>query len=117
MGSSAAMPILPALTILLATVPVRAETVYEFTLACREDELAKCFDKIEERMIALKAAGPGRRICLPRAFGATMFESLEVPVSVLEHVRLGLSAARFGQTRADVDDVIRQIVSGIYPCE
>jgi hypothetical protein len=45
-----------------------------------------------------------------------MAQSSSVPVSVLEHVRLGLSAARFGHSGSEVDDVIVKIMGGIYRC-
>lgn len=106
------------IALIVAAVPVtaRAEPVYDFVSNCREEQLADCFHQIEQRLNRLNS-GSNRRVCLPRAFGATMFESVGIPVSVLEHVRLALSAARFGKSQHDVDTVISEIVAGIYPCE
>jgi hypothetical protein len=102
----------------LATIPAtaRAEPVYDFVASCRQEQLAECFHQIEQRLTRLNA-GANSRICLPKAFGATMFESVGIPVSVLDHVRLGLSAARFGDAGRDVDDVMSEIVTAIYPCD
>lgn len=109
---------LPSILMLLGVVlsrPARAETVYEFVSACRQQQLAVCFDRIDRRLMRLNS-GTQRRICLPRAFGAVLTESVGVPVSVLEHVRLALSAAQFGDAGTEVDDVMVRIVGGLYPC-
>lgn len=100
---------------ILLTRPACAETVYEFVSHCKEEGLADCFRHIEERLIRLNS-GEKRRICLPPAFGTALFATEGIPVSLLEHVRLGLSAARFGNAGQDVDEVISRLVSEIYAC-
>lgn len=95
--------------------PAQAEPVYEFVRTCKEEPLGHCFFRIQERLSYLNREAV-RRICLPRAFGATFVHSVSIPVSLLEHVRLGLSAARFGEAGDDVDDVIAKIVGTIYHC-
>ena len=114
------MPKLPQVCLFLCLTllaqPARAEPVYDFVIHCKQEPLGQCFQLIQDRLIKLNA-GATRRICLPRAFGTTMFGSVGVPVSVLEHVRLGLSSARFGSAGDDVDDTIATIVNSIYPCE
>lgn len=93
----------------------RAEAVYEFVTHCRQERLGDCFALIGERLDLL-SAGSNRRICLPRTFGGVMLESGVVPVSVLEHVRVKLSAAQFGHAGSDVNDMIASIINDIYPC-
>lgn len=107
--------VLVLLIVLLPASPARAEAVYEFVTRCRQERLADCFALIGERLSQLNT-GDGRRICLPRAFGGTIFESGVVPVSLLEYVRVKLSAARFGRAGSNVDDVIVGIVNALYPC-
>ena len=96
--------------------PAASETVYEFVSQCRQEQLGDCFYQIDARLERLNA-GTDRRVCLPQAFGATMTYNGAVPVSLLEHVRLGLSAARFGNAEQDVDDAITAIVNRIYRCD
>lgn len=96
--------------------PAHTEPVYEFVKHCRDEALGHCFNRIATRLSDLNAGG-NRRICLPRMFGGTMVESGVIPVSLLDHVRLQLSAARFGDAGSDVDVIIARIVNGIYPCD
>lgn len=107
--------ILVVLCVVLLPRPAQGETVYEFVSACREQKLSACFTRIDRHLTRLNT-GADRRICLPRAFGAVLLEDEGVPVSVLEHVRLALSAARFGDAGSEVDDVMVRIVGGLYPC-
>lgn len=107
--------VLIALSLALLPRPVRAEAVYEFVAHCRQERLGDCFDSIRSRLDSLNA-GTARRICLPRAFGGVVLERGVLPVSLLEHVRVKLSAARFGEAGANVDDVMTRIVNQIYPC-
>jgi AraC-like DNA-binding protein len=102
----------------LLSVPsvLRAETVYEFAAGCHEDELAKCFDLIRAELDRLKAKEQGRSFCLPRAWGLDDYPFSQYPLSVLEHIRLSLSAARFGNAERPVDDAISEILAKIYPC-
>jgi hypothetical protein len=93
----------------------RAETVYEFVRQCRQQQLGDCFAVINARLGHLNE-GRDRRICLPRAFGGIMLGRGVVPVSLLEHVRVKLSAARFGHAGAETDDVITDIIGALYPC-
>jgi hypothetical protein len=81
-----------AMCAVLLARPARAEPVYEFVKDCRDEALGHCFNRIATRLSDLNAGG-NRRICLPRTFGGTMVESGVIPVSLLEHVRLKLSAA------------------------
>ena len=106
-----------ALSILLAPRPSQAEPVYDFVVNCRAQSLGMCFHIISERLSHLRSTDPDQRICLPRFFGATMVDSGVIPVSVLEYVRLRLSAARFGHASADVEVVMASIVGSIYPCD
>lgn len=103
--------------LLLLAPPARSETVLEFVGGCRESELGPCFERIRSELDRLKSSQQGRAFCLPRAWGATMFESTSYPVSVLEHIRLGMSAARFGDAGRSADDMMVQIVATVYPCE
>jgi hypothetical protein len=105
-----------AVCAVLLVRPAHAEAVYEFVKHCHDEKLGHCFNRIGTRLSGLNT-GPNRRICLPRSFGGTMVESGVIPVSLLEHVRLKLSAARFGDAGSDVDAVITRIVNGIYPCD
>jgi len=107
--------ILLAVTLALLIGPARGEAVYDFVGHCRNEQLSRCFDRIGERLNRLNA-GAHRRICLPRTFGGLMLGSGVIPVSLLEHVRLTLSAARFGDAGTDVDDMMARIVNAIYPC-
>jgi hypothetical protein len=45
-----------------------------------------------------------------------MVDSAGYPVSVLEYVRLGMAAAKFGKSTQPADDVMGSIVAEIYPC-
>jgi hypothetical protein len=105
-----------AMCAVLLARPAHAEAVYEFVKHCRDEKLGHCFNRIATRLSDLNT-GTNRRICLPRTFGGTMVESGVIPVSLLEHVRLQLSAARFGDAGSDVDAVIARIINGIYPCD
>jgi hypothetical protein len=107
--------VLVVLSALICPRAARAEAVYEFVTRCRQERLADCFALIGDRLARLDT-GARPRICLPRAFGGMMLDGGVVPVSLLEHVRVKLSAARFGQAGAETDDVIASIVNGIYPC-
>ncbi len=103
--------------VLLGARSSSAETVYEFARSCKQEELATCFALIESHLDRLKAAEQGRSFCMPSFWGGPLILSVGYPVSVLEHVRLAVSAARFGSAGRDVDDAMRDIVAGIYPCE
>ncbi len=107
---------LAALPLAMSTA-APADTVYEFDARCRESRLGVCFNMIEDRLDRLKRTGQGRSFCLPRAWGSVQFESVSYPVSLLEHVRLALSAARFGAAGRPVDEKITSIVAEIYPCK
>jgi hypothetical protein len=107
--------ILVALSVLVSFRPASAETVYEFISGCRQDRLADCFYRIAERLKQLNTSG-ARRVCLPESFGGGIYDSGVLPVSLLEEVRVHLSAARFGRAEVNVDDVMSGIVNGIYPC-
>jgi hypothetical protein len=96
--------------------PGRAELLDDFIVHCRQEALGDCFYRIGERLNRLNA-GAAPRICLPRTFGGLVLERGVIPVSVLEHFRLRLSAARFGQASADVDEVMVRIANGMYPCD
>ncbi len=106
-----------ALIVLLTPRPSQAEPVYDFVVHCRAQSLGMCFHLISERLSRLDHADPQQRVCLPRFFGATMVDSGVIPVSVLEYVRLRLSAARFGDAGTDVEVVMARIVRTIYSCE
>ncbi len=106
--------ILIAMGALLLAPSARAETVYQFAALCSAEQLGHCFNRIETRLVDLDK-GTHRRICLPASFGAML--SNVIPVSLLERVRVRISAARFGDAEADVDDVIVRIVDEIYPCD
>jgi hypothetical protein len=105
-------PLLFLATLVLAS-PAKAETVYELVALCNAEKLGLCYSRIDVHLTRLNT-GPMRRICLPTSFGAML--SNTIPVSMLERVRLGLSAARFGQAEVAADDVIVSIVNGVYPC-
>ena len=106
--------ILIATGALLLAPPAQAEPVYDFVERCRAEKLGYCFDRIGTRLTGLNT-GPNRRICLPLSYGGMVLGSV-IPVSLLDHVRLKLSAARFGDSGTEVDDVIVRIVNGIYRC-
>ena len=94
-----------------------AETVYEFATACHEDQLNTCFNLIRDRLDRLKAKEQGRAFCLPRAWGTPGYITSGYSISVLEHIRLSVSAARFGKAEEPVDIAMRDILKAIYPCE
>ena len=97
---------------LLLAQPAQGETVYDFVALCRAEQLGHCFNRIDARLEALNT-GSNRRICLPRSFAAI---TGVIPVSLLEHVRLKLSAARFGNAGSEVDDVMVRIINDVYAC-
>ena len=96
---------------------LRAETVYEFATNCHENELAKCFELIKERLDLVKAKEQGHAFCMPGAWGMMDFPFSDYPVSILEHIRLSLSAARFGNAEQPVESAITDIIAKIYPCD
>lgn len=102
---------------LYMAAPAQSETVYQFVLECKTETLARCFTIIGHRLDSLRAAEQGRGFCLPSVWGATMVVSNSYPVSILEHVRLALSAARFGNAERPVEEQMKAIVAEIYPCE
>ncbi|WP_295558179.1 hypothetical protein [uncultured Hyphomicrobium sp.] len=102
--------------LLLPHGSARAEPVYEFVRHCKEENLGHCFFRIQERLTYLNS-NAARRVCLPPAFSSAMVHNASIPVSVLEHVRLGLSAARFGHAEEEANIVIAKVVATIYPCE
>ena len=89
--------ILIATGVLLLARPAQAEAVYDFVAQCRGEKLGHCFNRIGTHLTGLNAS-PNRRICLPVSFGGMLSNGV-IPVSLLEHVRLKLSAARFGELR------------------
>jgi hypothetical protein len=93
-----------------------AETVYEFVSYCRSEPLGHCFNLIEKRIDRLRVTEQGRAFCLPRVWGTTSVTSESYPVSVLEHVRLALSAARFGEAERPVEEQMKSIIAEVYPC-
>ncbi len=95
----------------------RAETVYEFAINCQEEQLATCFDLIRDRLTEVKDRGQGRAFCAPRIWGMQNAPFGDNTLSVIEHIRLTLSAARFGKAEMPVDDAISDILKTIYPCE
>jgi len=111
---SLAIMLLAVATVSLAG-PARGEALYEFVSHCRDEQPGRCYDRIGKRLNSLNA-GAEKRICLPQSFGGIMLDGGVIPVSLLEHVRLKLSAACFGAAGADVDDVMAAIINGIYPC-
>ncbi len=104
-----------AIGALLFSRPVQAEPVYDFVAHCRAAKLGHCFHSISTRLTVLNT-GPNRRICLPVSFGGMLSGGI-IPVSLLEHVRVKLSAARFGDAGTDVDIVMMRVVNQIYPCD
>lgn len=102
--------------LLSSAAQVRAETVYEFVAQCREEKLGDCFNEIESHLDRIRLVEQGRAFCLPRVWGPAMADSSSYPVSVLEYVRLGLSAARFGSSARPADDVMGEVLGRIYPC-
>jgi hypothetical protein len=111
------LPTSAALAVCLATCGrASAETVYEFVSYCRSESLAHCFNLIEKRIDRLRVTEQGRAFCLPRVWGATSVTSESYPVSVLEHVRLALSAARFGKAERPVEEQMKSIIAEVYPC-
>lgn len=108
---------LPVMLVAILTgTAVRAETVVDFVSACNNSELAACFERISNEIDTLKSAEGGKTFCLPRAWGATMFESVGYPVSVLEHVRLGMSASRFGGSEQPANSAMSAILAKTFPC-
>lgn len=101
--------------LLSVSAHARAETVYEFVAHCRGEKLGDCFNRIEERIDRIRTADRSPAFCLPRAWGAVWGETSSYPVSVLEYVRLGLSAARFGSSGRPADDVMGEVLGRIYP--
>ena len=114
--SGASIALAVALGVVMPSA-VRAETVYEFAAACHEDQLNTCFNLIRDRLDRLKAKEQGRAFCLPRAWGTPGYITSGYPISVLEHIRLSVSAARFGKAEEPVDIAMRDILTKIYPCE
>jgi hypothetical protein len=110
-----ALPVVLAIGLTLGG-HAQAETVYEFVLDCKSKTLARCFNLIEQRLNRMRAIEQGRAFCLPRVWGAAMVTSESYPVSVLDHVRLGLSAARFGAAERPVEERMKAIIAEIYPC-
>ncbi|HYD14985.1 MAG TPA: hypothetical protein VEA77_01155 [Hyphomicrobium sp.] len=106
-----------AVLVLLSARSANADTVYEFGAHCRAASLGSCFALIEERLERLEARDQRQRFCVPRAWGASMFASVRYPVSVLDHVRLAMSAARFGHAGSDADELLLEIMGRVYPCE
>jgi hypothetical protein len=115
--NSATLRSLATAIVVMTAQPLSAETVYEFAVTCHEDQLRACFDRIEERLDRVKAKEQGRAFCIPRAWGSPYFISTGYQVSILEYLRLGLSAARFGRAEQPVEDAIRDLVKQIYPCD
>jgi hypothetical protein len=103
------------MSVIVLPWPAQAETVYEFVVHCRRDMLGDCFGRISKRLNDLNSRAR-RRICLPHSYGGIMLEDGVIPVSLLEHVRIQLSAAEFGEAGANVDDVLVEVINAIYPC-
>ncbi len=114
--ASAAGAFLGAALVIVAP-PARAETVYEFAIDCNKVQLPACIDHIRERLDVIKAKEQGRAFCLPRAWGSPGYIKSGYPISVLEHVRISVSAARFGKSEMPVEDAMRDILAQIYPCD
>ena len=104
-----------ALCVLAFSPAAHAESVYDFVNRCRKEQPADCFYRISERLNQLNA-GRKHRVCLPTSFGGGVFDTGVLPVSLLEYVRANLAAAQFGRAEADVDEVMAEIINGIYRC-
>lgn len=96
---------------------LHAETVYEFATSCHEDELAECFNHVRDALDRVKAKGQGQAFCMPRSWGMMDSPFSEYPVSLLDHIRLALSAARFGKAEQSADSAISEVLAKIYPCD
>lgn len=106
-----------AVLVLLSSRSANAESVYEFGARCRTASLGGCFAVIQDRLERLEARDRRQRFCVPRAWGVSMFASVRYPVSVLDHVRLAISAARFGHAGSDADELLLEMMARIYPCD
>lgn len=115
--ASSALKLSVAAMSIAAAQPARAETVYEFIVQCHEDNLGPCYSRIRERLKQAKAKGNGRGFCLPPAWGMPDYLSSGFPISLIEHIRLSLSAGRFGDADQPVDDAITGILKTLYPCD
>lgn len=104
-----------AISLFAVAAPARADTVYEFVASCRRETLGQCFNRISERLDALKAWDQHSAYCFPPAYKAMVGDSY--PISVIEYLRLALSAARFGESSRPTDSVITDLLARIYPCD
>lgn len=100
-----------------APTPLHAETVYEFVMTCRRVDLSTCFNRISDGLDRVKVKDDGTAFCLPRAWAGPGFITSTYPISLLEYVRVGLSASRFGKADEPVEGALRDILKDIYPCD
>ncbi len=108
---------LPVMFVAILTVTAaHAETVVEFVSSCNNTKLSACFDRISREIDSLNVTEGGKSFCLPRAWGATMFERVGYPVSVLEYVRLAMSASRFGNAEKPATAEMSAILAKTFPC-
>lgn len=105
------------LAVVLLCQPAQAETVYDFTMRCNEMSLRGCLDDIEAHLVQLEGKEQGNAFCIPRAWGRPEFLSGGFPISLLEYLRVGLSASRFGHAQEPVEDAMRDILAELYPCD
>ncbi|MEG6507774.1 hypothetical protein V6C03_02215 [Methyloligella sp. 2.7D] len=100
-----------------APLPAHAETVYEFSRSCKALPLHLCFKAIAGLVDQAKQDGQGRAFCMPEVWVTPGDVTRSYPVSLLERLRVSLSAARFGRAEMPAEEALQETLAEIYPCE
>ncbi len=92
-----------------------AEPVYDFVSKCEAASLGACFARIRTELDRLRAREDQHAFCLPFVWGGFV-PSTTYPVSILDYMKLRLSASRIGRAGDPADVVMRDVLAEMFPC-
>jgi len=105
-----------ALAAVLCCGPARADSVYDFVNGCEAASLDVCFTRIRTELDRVRETDDHHAFCIPPVWGGFV-PSTTYPVSVLDYIKLRLSAARIGRAGDPADAVIRDVLAEAFPCQ
>ena len=104
-----------ALAFAVGSGTARAEAVWDFVASCDGAPLGDCLGRVQAAIERVRAGEDGHAFCIPPVWGGFV-PSTTYPVSVLDYVRLRLSAARIGRAGDPADAVVRSVLVEMFPC-
>ena len=89
--------------------------MFDFVARCDSAPLDACFDEIRTQLDQLRATENRHGFCIPPVWGGFV-PSRITPVSVLDYLKLRLSAARIGRAGEPTEAVLRDVLADMFPC-